>query len=246
MEGVEENIALWQVTTKSFRHGDKYTYFYTDLNGNLLFGNSFFDYATPFSNGCALVQTQYYSPEIKTFILDIKHHQVLSIPIDFNSANKMMHNSLPVLDNKSNKWGSYIVDTETGIWTYDIPFIWDCLALSRNKDNVYVGCSEDFCYSPNIDNTPYSHMIPDRDEVAIAKMYRVTGIPMTKQEAVNYDYFRELNNHECCRLVENPRRYWEDYPLLSEAQGLNSTNDGTIVETGKLKEYTLKKSYLKR
>ena len=54
LESVEENIALWWV---GYRRVDDSRvtsyYFYTDLEGNMLFdGNTFF-FATPFSNGLA-------------------------------------------------------------------------------------------------------------------------------------------------------------------------------------------------
>lgn len=49
---VEENISLWK---KRYFNDDKEDYFYTDLEGNLLFDGRNFQYATPFYHSLACV-----------------------------------------------------------------------------------------------------------------------------------------------------------------------------------------------
>jgi len=245
LRGVEENIALWSYKLFSFGNEREYRYCYTNLSGDLLLGNQEFSYAMPFSNGCALVQTSYPIQKQTTFIIDTKRHQILSVPPDFKNVNNIMYNRLPILDYESNKWGTYMINPETGEWSYDIPFIWDCLALSRNEGSVYVGRRENFCYHPNDDNTPYSHMVPGHDDFEVANIYRTTGISLSIEEACDFAYFEEIQN-DGCHLVLDPRSYWDDYALYREKNNFVSTNDGSIVDLGNLKEYTLKKSYLKR
>ena len=199
----------------------------------------------PFSNGCALVQTTYPIKNLTTFIIDMKRHQILSVPPAFKGVDNMRYNCLPILDYDSNKWGTYMINPETGEWSYDIPFIWDCLTLSRNEGKVYVGLEQQVCYSPNIDDTPYSHMIPDRDKVEVMSKFRTAGVPMTKQEAHDLNQFKQFWEARCCVFVFDPDQYWNDYPLYREKVNFCSTNDGTILEPEDLEDYALKKSYLK-
>ncbi len=53
LESVEENIALW----RKYKSGSsKSYYFFTDLEGKLLFDGKTFQYATPFSDSKACLK----------------------------------------------------------------------------------------------------------------------------------------------------------------------------------------------
>lgn len=138
-EGVTENIVLWSVECCSYKYKNKYMYVYTDIEGNILFDNLFFDFAILFSNRCAFVITDEYNPKIQNFVLDIERKQVITIPVKFKSIGNIVDNNIPVLDSKTKKWGSYVLDLKSGKWSHKIPFIWDKLAFSRNKKMYMVG-----------------------------------------------------------------------------------------------------------
>lgn len=136
--GISEDIALWRV----YNFKDESMFFYTDIEGNILF-HYFFDFATLFCDGCAPVIANG-----KAVIIDVNRHRLLSCPIRFKSVRSIQNNQLSVLDYDTNKWGSYNINPETGIWTQDIPFIWDGLSLLKDADNsVLVGLNEGYHYS---------------------------------------------------------------------------------------------------
>ncbi len=255
MEGVEENIALWVIKCRDVdkTRDSEYMFIYTDLDGNLLFGNTFFNYAMPFSDGCAYVDATRSFNGIEQFILDVKNRQILTLPFDWKDVNTIMHNNLPVLDRETGKWGSYVINPETGVWTYGIPFIWEGLAFSREdypKDlRAYVSIRHDICSYPNIDNTPYYRMNPRYDEVEVLKRYMTARTTMSIKEATNFNEFyrkRKYYSKDSFCLVENPKIYWSEEPLIWEKSRNASTNDGTIVEFGNLEGFSLKKTYLKK
>ncbi len=254
LDGVEENIALWVIECIEVEktRDSEYMFVYTDLDGNLLFGNVFFDYAMPFSDGCAYVRATRCFNGVDRFILDVKNQQILTIPFNLKDVNTIMHNNLPVLDYKTNKWGSYVINPETGTWTYGIPFIWDSLAFSREdclKDlGVYVSVRDDICCYPNMDDTPYYRMIPGYDEVEVLKRYMTARITMSMKDAYNFDRFKYMKckqSDDTFYSVSNPKIYWREEPLTWEKYRNTSTNDGTIVKTGDLEGFSLKKTYLK-
>jgi len=249
VEEVSENIALWSIVCSPLYHNpfgnkDKKMYFYTDVNGDLLFDNRFFDYATPFSDGCAFIQVKGFEdwkPVKKSLILDVKRHQLLSVPIDFKAVDRVVNNNIPFLDTESKKWGSCVINPETGEWNYDIPFIWDGLSFSSTTDRVYVGIVKSFSYYPNWDNTPYCRMVPDWDKAESYHKYSITS--MSKKYAYTLDSFRESDGYGHCALRND---FW-DYVRSRDIFGsgsLDSVDSNNVVDAGNIEEYTYKKSYV--
>lgn len=140
--GVEDQIILW----KSKERG----YFYTDLEYRPLFHTSF-SYATPFSDGQAIVYYQHVP-----CILNIRDLTITSIPPQINYKNcrsNIVHGNLASFCWEKGKWGSYVLCDDT--FYEDVPFLWDRLEFSRypnfayggNHTSVYPEIHIDICFS---------------------------------------------------------------------------------------------------
>lgn len=225
--GVEENIGLWKIVVRDKTFASKVLYFYTDLAGNLLFSPFFFDYATLFSNGCAFVCIKNFAFGSHSFLIDIFKKQILSVPKNIKDVNNLLYNQLAVLDDKTNKWGAYTIDLEAGLWSLDIPFIWDGLALSKNSEEVYVAVLEN-----ELDS--FQNL-----------MMRYRFASMSKMEVRDFHYFEKFREFYHSGIVTNFKNYCNDYYFFQESRTFDSTNDGTIRRVGDLKDYSLKKTYIK-
>ncbi len=139
LQSVEENILLWAIDSPTF--GLLYTY--SNIKGNLLFQSILFQYATPFSNHCALVK------EINGswYILNTFKQEIVKVPIeDMPWQNiRPLNNGNLALFNLDNQWGSYYFDAEENTFCMDIPFIWDALEFSKNN-KVKVGMCNQHIY----------------------------------------------------------------------------------------------------
>ncbi len=142
LESVEENVALWSV---GFTHSkdntrDNIFYFYTDLEGQLLFNGSTFSYATPFSQGISLViENNNYN------FIDIKKEKIYCIDkeIEINQICNYKNGMVAVSDNNL-RWGAYKLNLKTKTLECVIPFIWAYLCISRKKDTVYAGIWDEY------------------------------------------------------------------------------------------------------
>lgn len=128
--GVEENIALWNLYTT-----DMQFYFYTNLQGKILFDGKCFPCASNFSEGCAWVK------EDQWYIINLRKQELVEIPVEempWKNIRDIRHGNL-AMANVKNKWGSYFYNQEENTFQEDVPFIWDALEFSRKKDRVYAG-----------------------------------------------------------------------------------------------------------
>lgn len=242
LEAISENIALWSIECDSPIYKRKTKYFYTDLNGNILFQNFFFDYATPFSDECAVIETPHYTSKRTLFILDLRHQQLLSIPKEINGIYKIMHSNIPVYDEQSKKCGSYHIDTETGLWTQDIPFIWDRLAFDNDKEIVWVSRTSLNPYYSNDDNTPYNHMVPNHNEISYYKEYYITRL--NKNQCYNYDGF--LQSKKLNGIIKRQNFDSIEEAIYSKTNSDYQDNQDTTINTDSIKKYSLKLSHIKR
>lgn len=161
---IEDNIVLWKAKDKG--------YFYTDLDLNQLFG-CYFDFATAFSNGQAIICFNE-----KNSIIDINNLTITEIPseIDFdNCSKKIVHGNLAVFDKAKGKWGSIRYDQSEGIYLSDIPFIWDRLEFSRYEHFVYGG------FNTTLGNTISNSLSANYNSVDLDR----------------FDEFNYLNDIEC-------------------------------------------------
>lgn len=153
--GVEENIALWslQMTENSL-------YFYTDLQGKILFDNSFFPFASTFSDRVAWVKD--FSGI--WYIINLRKKELVEIPIEempWKNIRDIRHGNLAVL-NKENQWGSYFYNQEENTFQQDVPFLWDALEFSRKENLAYVGM-----YSSRSIVNPLNEWAPENFQMLI-------------------------------------------------------------------------------
>lgn len=178
---IDNNIILWRVTSRDL---NLYNFFYTDINGNLLFNGTLFNYATSFSNSLAFIELgrEYY-------IIDINNMLLVKIPneIVWDNLNGFRNNNLAVFDKTSHHWGSYYYDEKEQSFKKDIPFIWDALEFSRNKDIVYVGIHEVSPYSD-----PYKQ---NRNfDMFQTELFRIKTLEMNKKYVYDLERYKKLIN----------------------------------------------------
>lgn len=141
---IEENIALWlkgmSINKKNFQ------YFYTDLDGNILFNKETFDFASPFSKGCAIarIPSYYFSPNHHSkkiyIIININTKEIVSLEhLPIYSFSSFRHKNISTQNLENQKWGSYIYNEEEKTFKQDIPPIWDALAFEKKQDYVLLG-----------------------------------------------------------------------------------------------------------
>ena len=180
LDSVDENICLWRLIC--YKRSERIQlYFYTNLEGEILFDNNFFEEATTFSNGSSLVD---YGRN-NWYIINLEKREKMQISNDMNCKlfQNFMHNSMAVLDCDIKKWGSYSLNPSERVWQREIPFIWDYLALSRDKDIVICGIADKYTCKSNYEYGPYSHMIPDYDKVSVVVRYKIAR--MLKKSALS-------------------------------------------------------------
>lgn len=253
LDSVEENIALWRYTYNCIYDGSvRYVYFYTDLNGKPLFNGKLFSYATSFSKGKALVfdfdDTDY------PYIIDIQSKELIIIPEDLGWRNiSNFKNNRLSLEDSNKKWGSLIINKDERIIEPEIPFIWDYLAASKEKDIVYPGKTFEYAVYPNYEPGPYGRMVEDKDKRVDYECIKLSR--MTVTEALTPKRFKELESFitemewkktDLTRympsFLKNPG---DEYFNESGTEILCST-DGNIVDLGTIDDYkgvayTLKK-----
>ena len=175
LETVEDNIALWSVGYTRTDNIEERFYFYSNLEGKLLFNGESFIFATPFSNGLAVV----LSGGRKYYLIDRENKEVLLMPEEAkvyevsNIRNDMMsakHSGFhyPL-------WGSYKIDRKEKTLECVIPFIWNYLNMSRTQNQVYAGISDGY----------YVTSSGSHERSYIAKAYSDYSL---------YDWSRDLND----------------------------------------------------
>ena len=130
--GVEEDIALW-----AFQIDSVPVYFYTNLQGKLIFGDVCFFKASAFSKSCAWVKTM----DKEWYIINREKKELIKIPycdMPWQNIRDIRNGNLALL-NEKNLWGSYFYDQEEHIFQNDIPFIWNALEFSRKEKFAYAG-----------------------------------------------------------------------------------------------------------
>ncbi|MDE6141669.1 MAG: hypothetical protein K2G03_03605 [Bacilli bacterium] len=174
---IKENIVLWGTYYK-------YSlcprlYFYTDIEGKLLFDGTIFQYATPFSDSCALVKQ-----DNDWYIIDLKIMEFVGLPNEIlpYTANGFENGNLAIFDRKKEHWGSYYYSREDKTFKQDIPFIWDALEFLRKKEDVYVGI-HDIYKTPGINEDAYESYFKYEEEYyedlkANLSKARKEGIPV--------------------------------------------------------------------
>ena len=258
----EEDIALWKITNVE----KGCLYFYTDLNGNVLFDTDF-SYATPFSSGKACIFYERYF-----HILDLDKKEIISFPSElekisncysgttqFAQLNGMRHDNIAIFDEESFKWGGFKYNSSEKTFKQNIPYIWDTLEFSRLKDWAYVGLHTK---SGIVDNYPYSHWSDDNGTLfTLSNMIMPIG---RAQDLICYElrkkfYLRggyqdvvKFINEEIENTVpiENRDQIIKSYIKKAyniaddcfeeNCQEELNNNYGNVVEVGNIKEYTRK------
>lgn len=243
---VDENIALWILPYYSRMSGKKCNfYFYSDLKGNLLFDGAFFDYATPFSGGTAVVK----DTSGKWYIINLNSKERVLFPSEFGwkDFTNLRNNSFALCDRNSGKWGAYSIDYTDYLWQPDIPFIWDYLSFSRTPGLVYVGKDDFYKYYPNWEAGPYDHLIPERYDSVKIPTYKVARL--TKEEAQNSNAFTELEKHidDYYWALGNRTHFIspDQSNVGDEYFHEKPSNSGLIVETSSIEDYPTVLSRLK-
>lgn len=221
-------------------------YFYSDLNGTLLFDGALFNYATPFSEKSAVVK----DCSDKWYIINLNSRERILFPDEFSwqDFTDFRNSAFALCDSKSKKWGTYSIDYDTHLWQPDIPFVWDFLSLSRNPELVYAGVEELYNYYPNWESGPYNHMIPDRYDSVKMTVYKVAQLQ--KAEAQDLTAFSELEKH-----IDN--YFWSASARTHFISDIDSNagdryfheepnNSGLIVKTFSLEDYPITLSRLKK
>lgn len=258
LESVEEDIALWK---KGNPATNEFLYFYTDLDGNLLFNGENFFYATPFSNSRAFVRNYR-----GWFVLDIKKKEIVCfsndlIIDDLDNINKFRNDELAVFDGKKNKWGSLLYNEDEHTFEKDIPFIWDALDFSRLKNEeyaeVYIGLHN---LSPICSKHPYDKASEDFGSKVTISVMRAP-IFMAK----TYDYYNNVTKtykyirgiikdieEEISSTIPKEKRIQKVKEYLQTAQDIcdwyfeencmekTNNNSGKIVDVGNIEEYPKK------
>lgn len=196
LESVEEDIALWKKGNGALKD---YCYFYTDLEGNLLFNGEKFSYATPFSNLRACVNNYR-----EWLILDLERKEKVSFPdeLEFVNINKFRNDGLVLFDKNSLHWGSIRYNPYEGTFEKDIPFIWDALEFSRLQGQVYVGIHS---VSPIRNNDPYFHWSDDFGSIFTIEVMRLP-IDLAK----NLDCYNHRKKAYTGAMYQNVIRYIEE------------------------------------
>lgn len=236
---VEENIALWAV--KEYRNQKRY-YYYTDLQGTLLFNGECFFYATPFSDHKALVKI-YREP----LVLDISHKELVEIPesISWESLNGFRNSNMVVFDEKEKQWGSYHYDDNEKGFLQDIPFIWDTLEFSRKQDQVYVGKS-------NVGVAMFGYDVQTKWDERDLEL-QIATLQLEKKYAYDlkrYKYLIDMYKKAIRYIIETfddskttqenfiKKPYnISDYYFEEEWKEEYNTNQDLLVQTGNLDEY---------
>lgn len=148
---IKENIVLWGTERTCKYSLCSKLYFYTDMEGKLLFDGTIFRYATPFSDSCALVKQ-----DNDWYIIDLKIMKFVGLPNEIlpYTANGFENGNLAIFDRTKEHWGSYYYSRENQAFEQDIPFIWDALEFLRKKEGVYVGI-HDIYKTPLINEDAY-------------------------------------------------------------------------------------------
>lgn len=236
---VEENIALWAV--KEYRNQKRY-YYYTDLQGTLLFNGECFFYATPFSDHKALVKI-YRKP----LVLDLSHKELVEIPesISWESLNGFRNSNMVVFDEKEKQWGSYHYDDNEKGFLQDIPFIWDTLEFSRKQDQVYVGKS-------NVGVAMFGYDVQTKWDERDLEL-QIATLQLDKKYAYDlkrYKYLIDMYKKAIRYIIETfddskttqenfiKKPYnISDYYFEEEWKEEYNTNQDLLVQTGNLDEY---------
>lgn len=244
LDSVEENIVLWRYTYDCLHDGStKYVFFYTDLDGEPLFNGKLFRYATPFSQGKALVFD--FDSTGRPYIIDIQSKELIIIPKDlgWRSISNFKNNRLS-LEDHNKKWGSLIINKDERVIELEIPFIWDYLASSKEKDIVYPGKLFEYTVYPNYESGPYGHMVKDKDKSVDYECIKLSRMVVT--EALTLKRFKELESfitemewrnagltRYMFSFLENPG---DEYFSESIKENL-CTTDGSIVDLGIIDDY---------
>ncbi len=232
LDSVDNNICLWRLNC--YKRGDKLQlYFYTNLEGNILFDNSFFEEATTFSEECSLVD---YDGS-NWYIINLKKGEKMQIPKDRDCKlfKNFMYNSMAILDSNTKKWGSYSLDLNKRLCKKEIPFIWDYLALSREKDYVYAGVTDTYSYKPNYEYSSYNHMISDYDKIKTGRRLKIAK--MLKKDAYDMEYFKNLekniSEYEWRGMITRYLEYYDPYTNPGDQyfneNDIFCTNDNSII-----------------
>lgn len=190
LESVEEDIALWKKGNHVYKD---WHYFYTDLEGNLLFNDEIFKYATPFSNSRAFVNNFR-----ECLILDLERKEIISLPkeLTFLNINNFRNDNLALFDRNSYSWGSVRYNPDEKSFKKDIPFIWDALEFSRLKDQVYVGIH-------NVSSNPY--WIDDP-----GTKFTICTMKLSINDAKNLDCYNYRKNIHTGAINKDTIRYIQE------------------------------------
>ena len=197
---VEENIALWKES--SFPDHEE-EYFYTDLEGNLLFNGKKFQYATPFYNSLACVNDRIDG----WYLMDIKKKQLVFVPkeISFDNINGFRQENLALFDKEKRHWGSYCYTPESAEFREEIPFIWDNLEFSRDNGFVYTGL---------VDRSPICFGADKR------RVFQINVVKLPIDKAYDLSYYQYLMETYRVAINQNTIRYITEEleDLYSQAQ----------------------------
>lgn len=224
---VEEDIVLWRIIN-SFGS----SYFYTDLEGNLLL-DTIFSYASPFSKGCAIVSQGDKTPlGEKRILININRREKILLPDDItkNKISSICNNQLVIYDKKKHCLGSYLYNCSGATFVSDVPFIWNFLEFSREENWAYVGlCSHH--------NSTSDFELPvckiHKEWLYNPSLYLEVSSKVNACGYIKNIYFRDMDENYSVR-----DQYFEEYYRSS-----CNTNKGEVVDAGRIDDY--KKVYSK-
>lgn len=203
---IEEGIILLQ--QQNLQKKDSRTYFFTDLNGNILFSNTGFKYATPFSSSLSYVIMW----DNMEYIIDIKSKLLILISNNkWQITNGFRNGNLAVFDEESKKWGSYLFDRDNLSFSQDIPFIWDALEFSRDKDFVYAGKNGKILTSTFYDvQTRWSEISDFKFSIRAIKMLKEMAYDLKHYQYIIDDYKGAINQNKIRYITEKISRLSEE------------------------------------
>lgn len=166
---IDDEIALWK---KELNNNKKY--FYTNLEGNILFDRSF-QYATPIYNSKCLIMLNN-----KYYLLDLSNNELVSIPSNINNISNFRNNHLLLFNKDKWKWGSISYDDNNKTLKEYIPYIWDTLDISKENGYVYIG------------NHYITRRCNDYYKMNHSYLYIIPVIKMSLLDACNLEHYNHI------------------------------------------------------
>lgn len=130
----------------------------------------------------------------------------------------MVNGNIATFDERFGKWGSFKYDSKEHSFTWDLPFIWDCLEFSRHERFAYAGCDTYVSERESIDGTHsltsnYGGIISGRDKEEYDRLRRMEESRSyrtcyTTVYRLPIEYFKDMNVFKS--KLERVRSEWNN------------------------------------